>query len=52
MKQGSKQKDNQMQQTKASSDVQMMKKRFELENEVIDEELYHFDEEEVDALML
>jgi len=28
-----------------------MKKRFELENEVIDEELYHFDEEEVDRLM-
>jgi hypothetical protein len=29
----------------------MMKKRFELENEVIDEELYHFEEEEVDRLM-
>ena len=28
-----------------------MKQRFELENEVIDEDLYHFDEEEVDRLM-
>jgi hypothetical protein len=27
-----------------------MKKKFEFENEVIEEELYHFDEEEVDKL--
>lgn len=30
----------------------MMKTRFEFENEIIDEELYHFSEEEVDRLML
>lgn len=29
----------------------MMKTRFEFENEVIDEELYHFAEEDVDQLM-
>lgn len=29
----------------------MMKKRFEFENEVIEEELYHFEEAEVDKLM-
>ncbi len=29
----------------------MMKKMFEYENEVIEEELYKFDEEEVDKLM-
>jgi hypothetical protein len=28
-----------------------MRKTFEFENEVIDEELYHFSEEEVDKLM-
>ena len=28
----------------------MMKTRFEFENEIIDEELYHFDEEDVDRL--
>jgi hypothetical protein len=33
-----------------SSDVSMMAKRFEFENEVIEEELYHFNEEEVDQL--
>jgi hypothetical protein len=40
-----------MQQTsKLSADVQMAKTRFEFENEIIDEELYHFDEDEVDRL--
>ena len=29
----------------------MMKKMFEFENEVIEEELYHFEEAEVDRLM-
>lgn len=38
--------------TKLPADVQMMKTRFELENEIIDEELYHFNEEEVDRLMV
>ena len=34
-----------------SKDAEVALKRFELENEIIDEqELYHFDEAEVDAL--
>jgi len=34
-----------------SADAEMAQKRFELENEIIEEEqLYHFDEAEVDKL--
>jgi hypothetical protein len=33
------------------TDIQMMQKRFEFENEVIDEQLYNFSEAEVDRLL-
>jgi len=35
---------------KSNPDAVMMQKRFELENEVIEDQLYHFSEEEVDRL--
>jgi len=38
--------------SKLTQDAQIMKTRFEFENEIIDEELYHFSEEEVDRLMI